>query len=124
MKPILTLILLFNVALSSVAQTPVMTDMKASIAGKSEGAITRKELLNAKGLTADKAGYRITEFKMTVVNSNGPNEFTGANGKLTKAMRNAIQLASPHAKVYFEYIKCIDKKGNSHLASPISIELK
>ena len=106
MKPILTLILLFNVALSSVAQTPVMTDMKASIAGKSEGAITRKELLNAKGLTADKAGYRITEFKMTVVNSNGPKEFASSNEKLTTAMRIAIQSASPHAKVYFEYIKC------------------
>ena len=97
---------------------------KATIAGKTGGEITRKDLLKAKELMVDKAGSHITDFKMTVVNAGGQEEFTGKGNKLSEAMRNAIKNASPHAKVFFEYIRCVEKDGGSHLLSPISLELK
>jgi hypothetical protein len=100
-------------------------DVQASIAGKTGGVITREDLLSSNGLAINEKGYTIIAFKMSIPSKGGDSRFVGKkNGELNSLMRNAIKYAPPNAIVYFEYIKCVDKHENIHMAHPLIIKLE
>jgi hypothetical protein len=105
--------------------------LAASIAGKTNGEITREELLNSKGLLLEnkpESVSGITSFRITMVekgNVLGPMDLSNLdNGELTSKMREAIKSAPAGSKIYFEYIKCTNKDGSIRSLSPLNFVLK
>lgn len=92
---------------------------KVNIAGVTQGTINKETMLKSKGLALDEkasALYHITSFRMTlVVEGKKPKDFkSNKSGELTKSMMEAISAAPKGSKVYFEYIKCVDNKNQTH----------
>jgi len=71
--------------------------------------------------------FRITEFKMTIVQKGQDLlEFTTTGSQLSQQMRDALAKGRPGAKIYFEYIKARMDKGDPSTRSlpPMSFVLQ
>jgi hypothetical protein len=88
-----------------------MPDPIASIAGKSCGFISEKELQSADSLNVQskkQTGNRILSFRLTLVNGKiGRVEYESKSNKLTAEMKSAIAAAGPGTTVLFEYIRAL-----------------
>jgi hypothetical protein len=133
-KVILALSISLVICLNLFAQTSGILSKgfineKVNIAGIGSGDISKEALLNSNGLSLyNKASstYHITFFKMTLfVSGNKPIELENKNnGQLTAEMRAAIKDAPVGSKLFFEFIKCVDKNNFSHYFSATSFALK
>lgn len=129
----LFLTVLFFIAHSSNAQvqgtrSAIIEDM-VSIAGLKGGNISKSILLSADSLTIQGdsiSNSSILSYKLTVVYESGsdPVEFESRNGgKLTDAMRSAIQKAYKGCNVFVEFIKGRSSDGTVHSHSPLSFKI-
>lgn len=90
---------------------------KAGFNNFSGGEIIREVILKSPGLkvidTLMHSMYEIKSFTMTkIVKGKNPREFINdENGLLTEEMKREIKNSPVGTKLYFEHIKCIDKKG-------------
>lgn len=115
----------------SISNAQVDTLLKVTIAGKTNGEITREELLDSKGLVIEnkpEGVNGISSFRITIVekgNVLGPADFNNPdNGELTDKMREAIKNVAAGSKIYFEYIKCTLKDGARLSLHPLNFVLK
>jgi hypothetical protein len=99
---------------------------KASIAGKSNGNISRNELLNSKGVETSEPSHRITEYKMTIVGKDGEDMefFNDKGGELTENMRAELKGADIGSKIAFEGIMCADSTNKTHKMNALTFLLK
>jgi hypothetical protein len=97
-----------------------------TVAGKSAGALSKEELINAEGLYYSNGYFHITGFKMTLVNAKGKKAeyVNGANAKLTPVMRTGIKDEMNLKKVLFENIKCADKDNYVKALPSMSFTIK
>ena len=88
-----------------------MPDPFASIAGKSSGFISKKELQLGDSLSVKskkQTGNRIMSFKMVLINGKiGRAEYESKDGKLTNQMKAGIARAAEGTTVFFEYIRAL-----------------
>lgn len=101
-----------------------------SFAGKTEGLITKEEILGAKTLLIDKDAspvFSIKSFKMTLICKGWDIlEFENMTGELSLAMIENIEKAENECKLFFEYIRIENNKTHliiEKLAQPLSFTL-
>jgi hypothetical protein len=99
---------------------------KASIAGKSNGNITRTELLSSKGVQTSEPSHHIVEYKMTIVGRDGEDMefYNDKNGELTENMRAELKGADTGSKISFEGIMCADSTNKPHKMNALTFLLK
>jgi hypothetical protein len=99
---------------------------KASIAGKSNGNVSRNDLLTSKGILTSAPDHHIVEFKMTILGRDGEDMefYNDKDGTLTENMRAELKGAEPGSKVSFEGIMCADSTNKPHKMNSISFLLK
>lgn len=104
-------------------------DASVQISGIKSGEIEKDNLLNSSGLSFENSLdslYRITFYKMTlVIEGKDLQEFQNSNtGELSSTMINAIKNAPGGSKLFFEYIRCIDKNKSIHSVRATQFVLK
>jgi hypothetical protein len=98
---------------------------RATMAGKTGGEMTKGELLNSKGLEVTDSTYHVENFVMSVVGKGTPySELEAKGSELSDAMREAIKGMPIGAKMYFEYIMCVNKEHDTRMSLPISVTIK
>ena len=97
----------------------------ATIAGMSGGETTVKQLLSDSVLTMKEPGMMVTSFRMSAyIKDKDPVEAKSSSANLTSSMRDAISNSTPGTKIYFEYIKAINAKGDTLKISPMAFVIK
>ena len=131
MKFILYLFSFLVVAASAGAQTKTATAPKrpihkATIAGKTNGNISKSDLLNSKGVLTSNETHHITEFSMSLIGKDAEEMefFNGKNGELTENMRAEIKGADSGSKISFESILCADSTNKTHKMNTLSFLIK
>lgn len=111
MKPIILFLSLFFVALITNAQTP---DPKASIAGHSEGTVSKAELLSQDKLIPGSNDIEIISFTMSYpIGEDDFVELASNSDKLTSEMKDNINKVKAGTDITFENIKA--KRGDKIL---------
>lgn len=96
----------------------------ATIAGKSGGEITIKQLLNDSMLTVKQPGYDIIKFRMSAYGKGlTAIEIETDGSRLTDLMRRSISDLRTGDKLYFEYIKAKSIKGDTLMVMPIGFTI-
>lgn len=99
------------ISLSTIAQAP---DPKATIAGRSEGIVTKAELVAQEKLAAVGNDIVIVSFTMSYpIGEDDFVELTSNSDKLTGEMKDNINKVKPGTDISFENIKA--KRGDKTL---------
>ncbi|HLG35757.1 MAG TPA: GldM family protein [Bacteroidia bacterium] len=119
-KYILPLLAVMIATFNSTAQK-----WTATLAGMSGGEVTVKQLLSDSVLTMKEPGMMVTSFRMSAyIKDRDPVEVESSSANLTSSMRGAISNSTPGTKIYFEYIKAKDAKGDTRAISPLEFVIK
>ncbi len=122
-KTLYIFILTIFVSTTVVAQTMKDTTAsdflteKVSISGIEKGPIEKSKLLSSKGLEFSdgiKNGYKILGYRLTLVmKGRDLLVLDNSSGDLSTEMIAAIKDAPLGSKLFFEYIRCLDKEGHN-----------
>ena len=136
MKTLLYLSAMLLMATSIRAQGPTDTYVtlggKKISSGKESTPMSKQEILTAGGLVPLNTSLIVVEYKFSIVGRDFEyREIQGKGSKLNDEMIEALKNAPSGAKIYFEYIKCASRDGDSarrdvstRTMSPLSIVLK
>lgn len=101
---------------------------KVSISGIEKGPIEKSKLLSSKGLEfsdGNKNGYKILGYRLTLVMKDRDLlMLDNSSGELSTEMIAAIKDAPLGSKLFFEYIRCMDKEGHYRPAYATEFVLK
>jgi hypothetical protein len=104
---------------------------KATLLGKNRGEISRKDLLDSKGILPEKhlldSGYKVVSFRLTIVKYDGdPMEVmeNKESGLFTDEMINEIKGAKDGSRLYFEFVECSLGSGARKNLHPAAFILK
>jgi hypothetical protein len=125
MKKPLLILMLASFVMMSATHTASAQKLKATLAGMSGGEITAKQLSSDSVLTTE-SGCVIISFHLTLYGKyqNSPKEFDGNSARITEEMRKAISYSRTGTKIYFEYIKAINEKGDTLMVEPMAFVIK
>lgn len=97
----------------------------ATLAGMSGGAATALQLSADSMLRATDDGMEVASFRMSKYEKDKDAlEIESSSAMLTASMREAIAKAAPGTKIYFEFIKGKNTKGQMRALSPIEFVIK
>ena len=131
---IVIVIFLLNLAITNAqdsekVEKAAFLNETINISGIYNGEIEKSKLLISNGLTFGRSldsMYRIAGFKMTlVIKGRDLLEFQNSkSNELTSFMIEAIKVAPIDSKIFFEYIRCVDKNGTSYSVNATQFIIK
>lgn len=122
-KFIFSLFLFFSVA--AYAQKDSLVKPTANISGLTKGAITIQQLRDAKEISVSDSGCVVKGYRFSAyAKDKDPVAMDFNSGTIPAKLKEEIAKLPAGTKVYFEYIKARDAKGNELLLPALGFTLK
>jgi hypothetical protein len=125
MKKSVLLIILLVFSLATNAQQLLTAQFpKVTIAGKSSGEITVKEIISAGGLQTTHSSLTITHFVFTIKNDGNSVTAASNSAKLTNQMIGYLKSLKKGDKFYIEEIETVTSSGKVIQLAPQNFAIK
>jgi len=119
------LFLLAILAVAGATYTASAQKPTASLAGKSSGKATVKQLLKDSVLTVTTPGYVVVSFRMSAYAKGvDATDLESSSAQLTARMQQTISQLPRGTKIYFEFIQAHDAEGTIVTLEPMAFIIK
>lgn len=99
-------------------ENTMITDLSPKISGKVNGAISKEELFDNKGITTE-LDVNVIHFELHLIDGLGGKVFREESNQLNEEMKDAIQKINTGETIYFENIKGQTERGDVVRLNPL-----